>query len=240
MDSNVYVNNNDLVENYFVRIDEKKIRQIQNEIDKWNGKGELLTKVGRGFFAADPEFFGKKIEVISKKFAGRKEFFDYCCPDVYMADVYEFKFLAYEQCDISKMCDELVSNCDKIDLSRLIKKLFEYTSSDEKKMEFVESLIDCIQLKKINDAEIKKIDLTVEQKESLLKRIIHVIKRKTTNTPFIIVASDDYEKAVDKKIHSMDCLNHAFRPPYNEEERKIVKQNILKSLPTKTLITSRR
>lgn len=64
MDSNVYVNNNDLVENYFVRIDEKKIRQIQNEIDKWNGKGELLTKVGRGFFAADPEFFGKKIEVI--------------------------------------------------------------------------------------------------------------------------------------------------------------------------------
>ena len=134
MDSNVYVNNNDLVENYFVRIDEKKIRQIQNEIDKWNGKGELLTRVGRGFFAADHEFFGKKIEVISKKFAGRKEFFDYCCPDVYMADVYEFKFLAYEQCDISKMCDELVSSYDKIDLSRLIKKLFEYTSSNEKKM----------------------------------------------------------------------------------------------------------
>ena len=50
MDSNVYVNNNDLVENYFVRIDEKKIRQIQNEVDKWNGKGELLTRVGRGFF----------------------------------------------------------------------------------------------------------------------------------------------------------------------------------------------
>lgn len=240
MDSNVYVNNNDLVENYFVRIDEKKIRQIQNEIDKWNGKGELLTKVGRGFFAADPEFFGKKIEVISKKFAGRKEFFDYCCPDVYMADVYEFKFFAYEQCDISKMCDELVSSYDKIDLSRLIKKLFEYTSSDEKKMEFVESLLDCIQLKKINDEEIKKIDLTVEQKESLLKRIIHVIKRKTTNTPFIIVAPNCYEDDVINKIHDMECLVHAFRPPYNEEEVQILQKKIFDSLPTKALITSRR
>lgn len=246
MDSRVYVNNDNIVENYFVRVDEEKLKKVQAKADKLTGKGKLLTKVGPLFcMNEDTDLFFKKVEIVSKKYLREGQFCDYCCPDVYTASVYEIKYYAYKQSELSKLCDKLLEDYNKIDLSRAIKAIFEFTSSNEEEMILADEVIDCIQLKRINTTGLAKQDLTINQQESLLKRIINVIRNKPTNIPVIVVSGKEYEADLEYKIRSMECYAHAWHDDdpnfrYSEDERKDIKKKILDSLPTKILISKTR
>ena len=95
MTMNVFAKKGDIVEPYSVSIDEKLIKNIQSKIDTWNGKGEI--KEVRAANLLGYGYLGKKIEVISKKYAGKGEIFDYCCPSLEIVDMYNYKFYEYTQ-----------------------------------------------------------------------------------------------------------------------------------------------
>jgi len=129
MDSNVYVNNHDIVETYFVRISENKIKSIQKEIDNYYGKGELLEEKNVTNVHSLSQYIGKKIEVVSRKFIDSITTFGNEDNKIYKISYYDYEFYAYEPSQLSKLCNDLIENVylkehDRLKLSMTIKSLF--------------------------------------------------------------------------------------------------------------------
>jgi len=239
MDSNVYINNNDVIETYFVRVNESEVKNIQSKIDSFYGKGTLIIKKGvTPYILNDPEYFGKKIQIIFKKKVGRGKSFDYCCPSVDEVDLFDIEFYAYRQCALSKICDILLNGSDRLELSRCLKKLLQYKSERAEDRVFVDALIKSIKFEKIDCGELIKSDISVEQKKNIFHKIIKVIRNKS-DEPLILSSTINYEKDVEKEIRTRECYVHALGQhddnfKYDEEDRKKIKKSILDSLPTKS------
>jgi len=250
MDSNVYVNNHDIVETYFVRISENKIKSIQKEIDNYYGKGELLEEKNVTNVHSLSQYIGKKIEVVSRKFIDSITTFGNEDNKIYKISYYDYEFYAYEPSQLSKLCNDLIENVylkehDRLKLSMTIKSLFDYESVNEDEAKFIEKIMGCIKFEKISPEELIKSDLTSQQKESVFDRIINVIRNKKEQKPVIVVAPISYERDLDKKISSMEDVAQAVNEDnadfkYSEEEVKEIKKNILGSLPTKMQINTKR
>ena len=65
MDSEIYVNNNEIIETYCVSINESKLLSVQADIDKFYGKGQL-KQMESDRFTFNSHNSNKKIELFAK------------------------------------------------------------------------------------------------------------------------------------------------------------------------------
>lgn len=235
MDMNVFATSRDVVDTYFARIDEKKLKKVQAEIDEWNGRGELKEKRAAGLFPSEPF---AKLEIVSKKPDGRGEIFYYCCPAIETVDMYKYKYYEFRPHQLSKMCDQLVKNYEPIELSRHIAAILNWETDDEKEKQFISEILNTITFQKLSVDDIVQSDLSPEYKKNLLQRIIDAVKNIPPKKQ-IIASSKTYEEEVDKHIQSMEWINTGFYGrelkgqefKYTPEQRVAVKKKIFNSLP---------
>lgn len=230
MDSEFYVNNDDIIETYYINIDENKLKEAQLKVDEIYGMGPLKKAV-KNDFSFNVEISDKRVLIVSKKFIEKGQIFDESCEQFIDVDVYEYQYYSFFQSVLSEICDQLLNFYGKIDLSFVIKKLLNYELTNEKDMEAIKLIMDCIQIEKVNYDKIIKSDLSEDKKEKLLKRIIKAI-RNEKDKPLIIVHSEDYDKAVETELFRRRKNGSRF-VDYSEEEKKEIKRKILKELPNK-------
>ena len=66
MEMNIFAVKDNVVQTYYVTMNEKLVKNTQAKIDEWNGKGEL--KESKSASLMGHMEYGKKIEVVSKKY----------------------------------------------------------------------------------------------------------------------------------------------------------------------------
>ena len=241
MDSEIYVNNNEIIETYCVSINESKLLSVQADIDKFYGKGQL-KQMESDRFTFNSHNSNKKIEIVSKTYVGPGTIFDSSYPEVIDVSIYLYEYYAYCQSELSKICDLLVKSYGKLDLSRYIKFLCEYEPRGYDEELFIKRIFDCIKMKKIDCGELVKSDISLTKKENVLKRIVKAIK-KEGQKPFIVVAPLSYEVEVEKQIKRLEeneSKEKLKTIEYGIEKRNEVKRNVLDSLPKETQINTRR
>ena len=231
MTMNVFAKRDDIVETYNVIIDEQLIKNIQSKIDTWNGKGEIKEAKANNILELEVDYFGKKIEVISKEYAGKGEIFYECCPSVETIDIYNYKFYEYTAHPLSKLCDTILKDYQPLDLSEHIRKLINWTTEDDEELAFVNQLLSAFKFEKLNINDIVKSDLTPEEKRTLLQRIRDAIKNYIPQRQ-ILITSKEYEDEVMKRIHDIEIYNSVFNGrKLDLEQRKNIKRRILSNLP---------
>lgn len=243
MTMNIFAKRDYIVEPYSVIIDEEIIKNIQSKIDTWNGKGEI--KEVKAASLLEYGCLGEKIEVISKKYAGKGEIFYYCCPSVETVDMYNYKFYEYTQHPLSKLCDTILNDYQALDLSEHIARLLNWTTEDDEEIAFVRQLLSAFKFEKLNINDIVKSDLTLEEKKILLQRIRNAIKNYIPPRQ-ILVAPKDYEEEVKKRINDMELIYSGFYGrelkgedfKYTLEQKKNIKRRILSNLPNVDTIAS--
>ena len=228
MTMNVFAKKDDIVETYSVIIDEQLIKDIQSKIDTWNGKGEIKEAKANNKLELEVDYFGKKIEVISKEYAGKGEIFYECCPSVEVVDMYNYKFYEYTAHPLSKLCDSILKDYQSLDLSEHIKKLINWSTEDAIELAFVKQILLAFKFEKLNINDIVKSDLTIEEKRTLLQRIRDAIKNYIPPRQ-ILVTSKEYEDEVMKRIHDIEIYNSVFngRELDLEQRKKIHKLIII-------------
>ena len=237
MEINIFEVKDNIVQEYYVTMDEKSVKNIQSKIDEWNGKGEL--KETKAVSLMGHMEYGKKIEVVSREYAGQGEVFYYCCPDVETTDMYNYKFYKFTPHALSKLCDTLLKDYESLDFSKHLAQLLSWSSENSEEMALVSELISAFQFKKNSVEEIVQSDLTIEEKRNVLRRIVDAIKNisKPTN---IIASPKTYKEEVERKIESKEAINSGFYArelqgkdfKYTPKQKKAVKRKILSSLPT--------
>jgi len=237
MDINVFAVKDDEVQTFFVTMDEKLIKNTQAKIDKWNGKGKLKKTKAASLMRYME--YGKKIEVVSRKYAGKGKVFYYCCPVLETVGMYNYKFYQYTPHPLSELCDTLLKKSKPLDFSKHLAQLLGWSSDNEEEMIFVGELIDAFRFKKISIEEVMKSDLTLDEKRNILSRIMDTIK--TISRPRKLGAlPKSYEEEVERKINDMELFNSGFYGrelhgedfKYTPEQRVAVRRKILTSLPT--------
>lgn len=241
MDMNIFAVKNDVVQTYYVTMNEKSVKNTQAKIDEWNGKGELKETKAASLMGYME--YGKKIEVISRKYAGKGEVFYYCCPSVETMDMYNYKFYQFTPHPLSKLCDALLKDYESLDFSKHLAQLLSWSSDNSEEMAFVNDLIGAFKFRKLSVEEIVQSDLTTDEKTNILRRIMDAIKN--ISKPRKIVASPkSYEEEVERKIRGMESFNSGFYAQelkgedfkYTPRQKVAVKRKILNSLPTVDLI----
>ena len=241
MEMNIFAVKDDIVQTYYVTMNKKMIKNTQSKIDDWNGKGELIETKSASLMGHME--FGKKIEVVSRKYAGPGEVFYSCCPDVETTDMYNYKFYKFKPHPLSKLCDTLLNDYEPLDFSKHLSQLLNWNSEDSKEMSFVSELISAFQFKKYDVEEIVQSNLTKDEKRNILTKLVDVIK-KNNKSRKVIVSTKSYEEEVERKIESMEARNSGFYSrelqgedfKYSPKQKSIVKRKIFKSLPTVDLI----
>jgi len=234
VDSEIYVNNNDLVENYFVKINENKLKNIQNDIDDFNGKGSLkYKKVDK--FSFELYNSGKKVDVVSKKYVGKGQLYDVNFPEILEVDLYEYSYYSYLQCELSKIIEDILNAYKRLDLSKSIRSLMEYNPVCCEEEKFLKEIFNCIEMKKIDCKNLITIHISNSKKQSVFNRIIKTVKN---NKGKYIVSSADYVDVMNKEISELE--NKMLKKgKYTTEEKDELKRNILDSLPTKNQINNK-
>lgn len=241
MEMNIFAVKDDVVQTYYVTMNEKLVKNTQAKIDEWNGKGELKETKSASLMGHME--YGKKIEVVSKKYAGQGEIFYYCCPAVETTDMYNYKFYKYTPHALSKLCDTLLKDYESLDFSKHLAQLLSWSSDNQEEMSFVNELISAFKFKKFSVEEVVQSDLTIDEKRNILRRIVDAIKNVSKPTK-VIASPKTYEEEVERKIESMEAINTGFYSrelngedfKYTPKQRVAVKRKILESLPTVTLI----
>ncbi len=222
----IFVNRNNIVDTYQIDVDTHKINNIQKSIDNYSGKGEKKeTTCGPDFFVGNSDFFDKKVEILSSKYVGKGQHFDYCCAEVDKVDIYKYKYYAYNQHKLSKLCERLLKSTDSFNLSYCINDILNYKCETGIEQHFLKKIIDSIKFKKINNV-------------NLLIKINNVIKKlnRNSNTELEV----NFNKAVEDKIQRMQVINEAFfsrelkgQPlRYSMTEKSKIKKKIIGALPT--------
>lgn len=241
MNMNIFALKDDVVQTFYVTMDEKLVKNIQEKIDEWNGKGELKeTKAASLMEYAE---YGKKIEVVSRKDAGKGDVFYYCCPAVETVDMYNYKFYQYTPHPLSKLCESLLKDYKSLDFSKHIAQLLNWSSDNEVEMQFASQLINSFKFKRLSVDDIVQSDLTLEEKRNILRRILGAIKN-ITQLRKIVATPKSYDEEVEKKIHDMEVMNSAFYSrelhgedfKYTPQQKVAVRRKILSTLPTSDLI----
>lgn len=128
----IFVKNDNKIDTYIINIDESEIRKIETDIDSYNGKGEILTKKTDVLsYAEDFSLIGKKIEIISKEFAGKGHRIHYCCGDIDNINLYNYKYYAYIPHQLSKLCTNILDSTSTLELSSHIKEVLDHHSKDD-------------------------------------------------------------------------------------------------------------
>lgn len=237
MEMNIFAVKDDIVQSFYVSMDENLIRMFRAKIDEWNGKGELKQTKAVNFMNYVES--GKKIEVVSKRYSGKGKAVYYCSSSIEIIPMYNYKFYQFTPHPLSKLCDTLLKDCESLDFSKHLAELLNWSSDDDEEMEFVGKLISAFKFKKTTVEEIVQSDLTIDEKRNVLRRIVDAIKN--VSQPRKIVASPrSYEEEVERKINNMEVFNSDFYErelhdedfKYTPEQKVIEKRKILTSLPT--------
>lgn len=234
---NIFAVKDDIVQTYYVTMDEKLVKNTQSKIDEWNGKGKLKETKAASLMCHME--YGKKIEVVSRKYAGQGEVFYDCCPAVETMDMYNYKFYKFTPHALSKLCDSLLKDYESLDFSKHLAQLLSWSPKNPEEMAFVSKLISAFKFKKISMEEIVQSDLTIDEKRNILRRIVDAIKNISKPTK-IIASPKTYEEEVERKIESMEAINSGFYArelhgedfKYTPKQKIAVKRKILASLPT--------
>lgn len=237
MEMNIFAVKDDVVQTYYVTMDEKSVKNTQAKIDEWNGKGELKETKASSLMGYME--YGKKIEVVSKKYAGKGEVFYYCCPAIETMDMYNYKFYKFTPHALSKLCDTLLKDYESLDFSKHLAQLLSWSSDNTEEMAFVSELISAFKFKKFSVEEIVQSDLTIDEKRNILRRIMDAIKNISKSRK-IIASPKTYKEEVERKIESMEAFNSGFYErelkgedfKYTSKQKVAVKRKILASLPT--------
>lgn len=237
MNMNIFAVKDDVVQTYYVTMDEKAVKRIQASIDEWNGKGEFKEVKAASLMSYVD--YGKKIEVVSRKYAGKGEVFDYCCPSVDIMDMYNYKFYQYTPHPLSSLCESLLKDYQSLDFSQHIAQLLSWNTEDEEEKQFVEQLVSSFTFKRLSVDDIVQSDLTLEEKRTVLKRIMDVIKKKQ-QVRKVVATPKSYEEEVENKIRDMEVLYSGFygRELHGEEfkftsdQEIAVRRKILATLPS--------
>lgn len=237
MDSEIYVNNNDVVETYFIKINESRIKNIRAKIDITYGKGKLKT-VTTDSYTFSTLNFGKKVEIVSENYVGVGQMLDSSYPQAFDVKQYEYKYYAFYPSELSCICDEILNAYGKIDLSKSIKRLFEYEPYISDEVVFLEELYGCVKLERIDCEDLIKSDLTEEKKEGIFKRIIRAIKNEKQKS-FVIICPRCYEDDVNNKVSSIEKEDGSVSG-YDNYKKVKIKKEIFNSLPKKTIVSRRK
>ena len=80
MEMNIFAVKDDIVQSFYVSMDENLVRMFRAKIDEWNGKGELKqTKAVNLMNYVESD---KKIEVVSKRYSGKGKAVYYCSSSI--------------------------------------------------------------------------------------------------------------------------------------------------------------
>lgn len=177
----------------------------------------------------EPQFENEKIRICSCKPYPAAE---NDCP--FMSFYYEF--YQYVPCKLSKLCDDLVNDCDcmnSLDFSQHMALLFGWSSTDEKEKEFVNKLISAFTFERVTEE--KK---AVSRKIGFLQRIRKIVIGEA------ICSSQTYDEAVFRRLRSMEAditkkfkkelKGGPFRFDCNEARRE--KKKIFRLLPDARLV----
>ena len=220
----MFANKDNTVETYQVNIDTKKIKHIKKLIDNYSGKGNKLETISSiDFYGNNSGVFGKRIEIISKKYVGQSRHFDYCCSEVDLEDIYKYEYYSYTPHRLSGLCDSLLKTTDSLNLSYCIGNILNYKCKKNEDQEFKNKIINAIKFKKIN-----KISVLLKIKKEL---------KNLNNQENDLLLNIDFNNVVNKKMESMQTFNEAF---YSQELKgqpfkyniTDVKRKILTVLPT--------
>lgn len=227
----IYVKNGIAIENYTANINADKIKKVQAKIDDHYGKGELLEQTT---FCLNPmndfSLYGKKIEVVSKIYAGETTLISICCGeyDETTTSLYYYKYYAYEQGDLSLICDKILKARNAIDLSVAIKHLLTFSSKIEYENDLAEELKSCIEFKKIS---------VNEQLHSLAFINTFLKKHRDKNEMF---PRASFGEELKKRIAGQEAFNHGFLrgvdPNFTPKEKIAYRKRILDTLPTTSSI----
>lgn len=235
MDRNIYVINNEDVEIYYVEIDEDKLIKIQEQIDLWNGKGNLKRESRANLSVYDDySLVNKKVEIVSKIYIGEKEVYYDCCSVRDTIDMYFFEYYAYVPHPLSKLCDNIINNYKAIELSNHVRELIEWNSYDLKEKKFVAELLSCFKFTKLNMADIMKSNLSVEAKRGLIGKILNFINRKQ-QVYYNLIYPRNFDEAVNDEIRRQEGfeIGNLERKgfEFTDDEKKEIKKKILSKLP---------
>jgi len=225
----IFVNRNNIVDTYQVNIDINKVKRIQRLIDNYNGKGKKIeTTCGVDFFVGNFDFLDKKVEIISQKLVGSGQHFDYCCAEVDEVNIYKYKYYAYKQHKLSKLCDRLLESTESLNLSYCINDILNYQCETGVEQQFLNKLIACIKFKKIDNI-------------NFLIKIKNLVKNLGSNNDNLEI---NFNKVFEKEIESMQVFNEAFfsrelkgQPlRYSAIEKSKIKKKIIGNLPISSKI----
>ena len=222
----IFVNRKNIVDTYQINIDARRIKYIQKSIDNYNGKERIETTSGIGFFVDNSDFFGKKIEILSKKYVGKEQHFNYCCAEVDNIDIYKYKYYAYTPHKLSQLCDNLLKSTDSLNLSYCIHDILNYECETGIEQDFLKKIINSIKFKKINN-----VNFLIKIRNELKRLIL-----QKDSTQLCI----NFNNVVEQKIHSMQIFNEAFHSQelsgqplkYSTSQKRYIKEKILVELPT--------
>lgn len=123
----IFINRKDTIDTYQININKRKIERIQKAMDNFSIKDEeQKVTTNSDFFVSNPDFFGKKIKILSKKYIGKDLIFYYCCSEIDNVDVYEYKYYSYTPYKLSQLCDDLIKKDNSLYLSYCIHDILNY------------------------------------------------------------------------------------------------------------------
>lgn len=233
---NMFAVKDDVVRTYHVDVNVRNITIVQQEIDKWSGKGELQETEASDLLHLHMP--GRKIEIVSSKYIGKGTVFSSCCAEADTVDMYKFKYYDYKQHQLSMMCDKFLGNCSQLDFSRFIAELLEWESDDLEERRLVQLLLSSFKFKSIGTEDIVKSDLTIDEKRGLLRRLKDAVKN-ISYPRSIIVSSNEYKEAVEEEIRGRETFNTGFYSrelngkdfKFSSEEKTKIKRELVLSLP---------
>ncbi len=221
-----FINNNDCIENYEVTFDENELKNIQSEIDTWNGKGKLTeTRTSDDNFFSNKRL-GKKIEIVNKTFI---------C-DAYNSKgpvkINLYRYYEFEQCHLSILCDFIENSINNpIEFSMCLGELYNWDSKSKKENEFVKRIKKLFNYKKENiDSKIKS-DIPLAEKKGVLEKIKKILlkskdeKREILSSEFFV---NELNKEADYKMKK--GINKELEIS-EDEYRKVLKRRMVDDIP---------
>lgn len=223
----IFINRKDTIDTYQININKRKIERIQKAMDNFSIKDEeQKVTTNSDFFVSNPDFFGKKIKILSKKYIGKDLIFYYCCSEIDNVDVYEYKYYSYTPYKLSQLCDDLIKKDNSLYLSYCIHDILNYQCKSDIERESLKKILNSIKFKKIND-----VSFLVKFKNELDSLIL----QKSTAQLDV-----DFDKVVEQEIQNMQVINEAFHSQelngqpliYSMNEKNNIKKKIIRSLPS--------
>jgi len=232
----MFVNNGSNVDVYEVIVDTSKIKKIQKCIDNYYDKGEKIEKQTSSLnLICGRDFFGNKVEIISKKYVGKKLVvnLDFCSDDEYYVKVYKYKYYAYKQHKLSMLCDSLLNSNGTVDLSCNIRDILDYVCKTSVEHNFLKDILNTIKNKKID----KKTFLIK------LRNMINKINIKNKNLNFEINFNNETNNIIDrakrfnKILYQVDSSEDTYKN--NLALGLTTKNKILMLLPTTEIVNEK-